>query len=151
MVFSNLVSGIVFFLSLPPLYLSITSAQLLMRYEERTEKAAKYSNEAGRQLYKTRTTQGAAVIACATSTVSAACLTFSNSRTSTGAALAVINAAACMSARVYVSDFWKGAARVPGAGDYNDAVRATDKTIAWLGGLAGAWVGYAGYRSFPRA
>jgi len=151
MAFSNLISAVIFLVSLPPLHLSITSAQFLMRYEEKMEKAAKYSNEADRQLYKTRTTQGAAVIACITSTVSAACLMFLSSRASTGAALAVVNVAACLGARIYVSNFWKGAARVPFANSYNDASRDTDKTIVWLGGLAGTWAGYACYRALLRA
>jgi hypothetical protein len=35
----------------------------LRQYEERSEKAAKYSNIAAEQLYKTRTTQASAAIA----------------------------------------------------------------------------------------
>jgi len=142
---SRVISGMVLLVSLPPLYLSITSSGLLMRYEDMTKKAANYSAEAGRQLHKTRTTQGAAVIASLASTISATCLIFTRSSTSTNAILATVNAAACLGARVYISDFWKGAARVPGSGDYNDAVRATEQAITWLGGLSGAWVGYAAY------
>ena len=145
MAFSSIISGTVFLLSIPPLYLSITSSGLLMRYEEKTKKAAKYSNEAGRQLQKTRTTQGAAIIACVASTITAACLAFIKSTKITSTIVALLNAAACAGARTYVSGFWRGAARVPGAGDYNDAVRSTDQAVAWLGPLAGAWVGLAGY------
>ena len=116
-----------------------------MRYEEKTKKAAKYSDEAGRQLQKTRMTQGAAVIACVASTITAACLTMIRSTTITSAIVALLNAAVCAGARTYVSGFWKGAARIPGAGDYNDAVRSTDQVITWLAPLGGAWIGLAGY------
>ena len=142
---SSFFSGIVLLVSLPPLYLSINSSGLLMRYEDKTKKAAKYSSEASRQLHKTRTTQGAAVIASLASNISATYLIFTKSSTSATAILSVVNAAACLGARIYVSDFWKGAARIPGTGDYNDAVRDTEQAITWLGVLAGAWAGYAGY------
>jgi hypothetical protein len=41
-------------------YVAITNLQ---QYEERTKKAAKYSNEAGRRLHKTRTTQASGALA----------------------------------------------------------------------------------------
>ncbi len=145
MAMSRIVSGLLLLASLPPLYLSITSSGLLMRYEDMTKKAANYSAEAGRQLHKTRTTQGSAVIASLASTITATCLIFTRSSTTTGAVLAVLNAVACVAARIYISDFWKEAARIPSASEYNDAVRLTEQAITWLGGLAGAWFGYAGY------
>ncbi|KAK5936678.1 hypothetical protein PMZ80_011049 [Knufia obscura] len=145
MAMSSIISGVVLLVSLPPLYFSITSSGLLMHYEEKTKKAAQYSNEAERQLHKTRTTQSSAVMASVASTISATCLIFTRPSTSTSAILATVNAAACLGARMYVADFWKGCARIPGAGDYNDAVRATEQAITWLGGLTGAWIGYAGY------
>ena len=39
------------------IYLSYHSITSLRRYEEKSEKAAKWSNTAGHQLYKTRVTQ----------------------------------------------------------------------------------------------
>jgi hypothetical protein len=59
-------------LKLPPVALSLVSAyglfhsyQSIIRlreYEETTKKAAKYSNTAADQLFKTRTTQGSAAV-----------------------------------------------------------------------------------------
>ncbi|OCK95959.1 uncharacterized protein K441DRAFT_686316 [Cenococcum geophilum 1.58] len=47
------------------LYHSYQCIMKLRQYEERSEKAAKYSNIAAEQLYKTRTTQASAAIALA--------------------------------------------------------------------------------------
>ena len=45
------------------LYLGYHSATSLQQYEKPSERAAKYSNTAAQQLYKTRTTQAAAICA----------------------------------------------------------------------------------------
>jgi hypothetical protein len=45
------------------LYLSSISIRNLQKYEERSKQAAKYSNIAEHQLYKTRTTQASGAIA----------------------------------------------------------------------------------------
>ncbi|KAF1948966.1 hypothetical protein CC80DRAFT_497817 [Byssothecium circinans] len=45
------------------LNLSYTNIRLLQTYEQKTEKAAKYSNTAAWRLRKTRTTQGSGTVA----------------------------------------------------------------------------------------
>ena len=45
------------------LYLSYTSIKKLQQYEEKSEKAAKWSNTAAEQLHKTRTTQASGAFA----------------------------------------------------------------------------------------
>lgn len=47
-------------LSVYGLYLSYNSIRNLQQYEEKSEKAAKWSNTAAKQLHKTRTTQASA-------------------------------------------------------------------------------------------
>lgn len=45
------------------LYISYISITNLQKYEKKSEQAAKYSQSAADQLYKTRTTQGAGAVA----------------------------------------------------------------------------------------
>lgn len=104
-----------------------------------TKKAAKFSSEAGRQLRKTRTTQGSAVFASVISTVSAVyALIFTNDVP----ALSLANAILSLAAANYVSGFWKGAMKTPpgmGGKEYNDAIRATEQGLTWLNPLGLGW------------
>lgn len=142
---SNLILSGLFITSIPPLYQSITAAQLLLNYEDMTKKAAKWSNEAGRQLHKTRTTQTAAVVSTLTSTLSAAYLLYSalsgtDDRTKSSAVCGV-NAVVCTLVYRYMKEFWGNAARVPlpGSREYNDAVRGTESVMVYLRGLGLGW------------
>lgn len=128
-------------LSLPPSYLTITSSRLLMNYEDMTKKAAKYTAEAERQLWKTRKTQGSAVVASLASLVCAVFVTFSDPPKMTLLGIGVVNALASYGAFQYVSSFWNGTARVPlpGSGKYNDAVRATESAMFWLQVVSGEY------------
>lgn len=129
--------------SLPTLYLTFTSARLFSRYEDVTKKAAKYSREAGRQLHKTRTTQGSAVAASLVSTVSAMVALVAGS--GTPQAIYVCNAISCFAVWKYVNDFWGNTARVPlpGSREYNDAVRTTERALSFLIFLGLGWAGVA--------
>lgn len=122
-------------------YLSITSSRLLMEYEDMTKKAAKYSNEAERQLWKTRKTQGSAVVAILTSALSAAYLLLTSSNDTKSNAICGLNAITCTLVWRYVSGFWAHSARVPlpGSGKYNDAVRNTEQVMLFLRGLGVGW------------
>lgn len=120
----------------------ITSSRLLLQYESMTKKAAKFSAEAGRQLRKTRTTQGSAVVASVISTLSAAYLLASANSTQSSSGLSLVNAIVCSAAAGYVGGFWKGAMKAPfglGGSEYNDAIRATERGLSWLYRLGMGW------------
>jgi hypothetical protein len=53
------------FFSAYTLYLSSIAVQNLQKYEKTSKKAAKYSNIAGQQLHKTRTTQASGALSVA--------------------------------------------------------------------------------------
>lgn len=144
--------------SLPPLFFYSTASWKLLAYESATKKAAKVTSEAGRQLRKTRLTQGAAILASLTfASCSAALLKdlFSPAaeterRVWWHVELALLSLIVGGAADVYVSGFWKGAMKVPsipglGGTGYNDAVRATENGMWWSRNELMGWGVYALY------
>jgi hypothetical protein len=144
------------------LYLSSISIRNLQKYEETSKKAAKYSNIAEQQLYKTRTTQASGVISVppyflpkpVSLTVSQVFFSFLCSTTLAlypvfsgrvrlvGAVLvAAGNIVVLEMARQHVGAFWKGKAKVPlpGVGEYNDAISKTLEVKMNMAYLVASW------------
>ncbi|KAK8055703.1 hypothetical protein PG993_000930 [Apiospora rasikravindrae] len=122
---------------------SIQAIQNLQKYEETTQKLAKYSNEAERQLKKTRTTQAAGAIALLLSLVASVMLAF---RGHSYGFLVRTLASPFMTgllflARQYVQDYWGGGKRVPlpKMGSYNDAQKQTEDLLQVLEKLMFSW------------
>ncbi|KAI1866366.1 uncharacterized protein JN550_007754 [Neoarthrinium moseri] len=121
-------------------YIAITNLQ---KYEETSEKLAKYSNEAERQLHKTRTTQTSGALAIAVSLLAALYLFFKGS---SGGSLFRMLASPAMCggiylARAHIQDFWAGGKRVPlpKMEDYNEAQRRTEELLQVLDWLMFSW------------
>ncbi|KAM0157935.1 hypothetical protein ACHAQE_005720 [Botrytis cinerea] len=126
------------------LYLSSIAIPKLLSYEDKAVKAAKYSNIAEEQLFKTRTTQAASVGALLLSFLTATHFLLSRYSSSTIFALSAVNLAVLLVTREYVGDFWKGKAKmpIPGTGDFNDAIGLTNEIRANQVFLAISWVAY---------
>ncbi len=150
-------------LSAYTLYLSSIAIQNLQKYEKTSKKAAKYSNTAEQQLYKTRTTQASGalsvpspysfflfllltipqvLLSCLCSAILAIYPLFSG-RLGTFKVLLVVgtNAAVLEMARQHVSAFWKGKAKMPlpGVGEYNDAITKTQEVNLNMAYLVASW------------
>lgn len=139
------------------LYLSSICITKLQKYEEKSEKAAEWSNTAAKQLHKTRTTQASGTAAvcppflCLLHTnrtlkilcsfVSSVAVLFYSSSTFSGLAVALVNVVALTAARAHVGEFWKGKAKIPlpGTGDYNDAISITQEIRLNSAYLAASW------------
>ncbi|TGO57176.1 hypothetical protein BCON_0068g00060 [Botryotinia convoluta] len=126
------------------IYLSSIAIPKLLSYEDKAVKAAKYSNIAEEQLFKTRTTQAASVGALLLSFLTATPFLLSRYSSSTIFALSAVNLAVLLVTREYVGDFWKSKAKmpIPGTGDFNDAIGLTNEIRANQIFLAMSWVAY---------
>ncbi|CAG8959289.1 hypothetical protein HYFRA_00013059 [Hymenoscyphus fraxineus] len=129
------------------LYLASISISNLQRYEEKSKKAAKYSNVAEHQLYKTRTTQASGTIAVFVSFASSAYFLGSSifrypTSHYVSAFIAALNIAILVAARTHVGHFWKGKAKVPlpGVGYYNEAITITQTVRLNMLYLIAGWV-----------
>ncbi|MCJ1250738.1 hypothetical protein MMC30_007966 [Trapelia coarctata] len=118
-------------------YVSITNLQ---KHEEKSEKAAQWSNTAAHQLHKTRTTQATGAGAILASLVASLVLFICPSLPI--AAVAAVNfgiAGIVLAARIHIGNFWKGKARVPFVGGYNEGMKRTEELFRLLGLLAISW------------
>lgn len=138
MIVAKVISSLLLAISLPSLYLAVTSSRLLLKYENITKKAAKLSAEAARQLHKTRTTQSSLVLGCLSSTFTAA---YGLQVRLPNWLLSSLIAAVVGSTYVHASNFWKGAMKspLPGGGGYNDAVRSTETILMLMPYMIGGW------------
>ncbi|EPE27894.1 hypothetical protein GLAREA_04685 [Glarea lozoyensis ATCC 20868] len=123
------------------LYLASISIQNLQKYEEKSEKAAEWSNTAEKQLHKSRTTQASGTLAMVASFITSSASIFYPSSKFAGLAIACANVGALLAARVHVGNFWNGKAKVPlpGAGEYNDAISRTQALRLNMAYLASSW------------
>ncbi|KAH6653050.1 hypothetical protein BKA67DRAFT_659694 [Truncatella angustata] len=133
---------------------SYTAVTNLQKYEDAAKKAAKYSNEAQRQLHKTRTTQTSGALAITASLLTSLYLFW---RGGQGGILyrfiaSPVMAAAVYFARTHIAQYWSGSkggktagARVPlpKMGDYNEAQRRTEELLQVLDYLMFSWVATA--------
>ncbi|OCK80747.1 hypothetical protein K432DRAFT_381917 [Lepidopterella palustris CBS 459.81] len=125
------------------LYISYLCISKLRQYEERSEKAAKWSNTAADQLYKTRATQTSAAVAVLVSFVTSTALGFGSVGPGfVGTVLRIGNVIAVVAAMVHVKGFWDGKAKVPFVEGYNEAIESTEELIMVLGYLAAGWGGF---------
>ncbi|KAB8299035.1 hypothetical protein EYC80_001166 [Monilinia laxa] len=126
------------------LYLSSIAIPKLLSYEDKAVKAAKYSNIAEEQLFKTRTTQAASVGSLLLTLLTA--IPFLLLRYSSGSIFlaSTVNLAVLIATGKYVGDFWKGKAKmpIPGTGDFNDAIGLTNEIRENEYFLAMSWVAY---------
>ncbi|PNS16029.1 hypothetical protein CAC42_4430 [Sphaceloma murrayae] len=132
-------------------YVAITN---LRQYEEQTKKAAKWSNEADFQLQRTRSTQGAGMIAVVLSFGASLFLATSwhliprKFRVLASPAMLLVT----LLARGHLYNFWKSRAKVPMVKGYNEAIDKTQTVIGVLQYLEYSWVltslvaGSLGYR-----
>jgi hypothetical protein len=121
----------------------------LLEYEDATQKLAKVSREAERQLHKTRTTQASgAVIILVSFTVSALLATRGASNTLVRYLASPAMTLAVSAARAYIEDFWAGKKGkeitankivLPKMGSYNEALERTQKSLEVLGWLTISW------------
>ncbi|KAJ8067905.1 hypothetical protein OCU04_003490 [Sclerotinia nivalis] len=126
------------------LYLSSIAIPKLLSYEDKAVKAAKYSNIAEEQLFKTRATQAASVGALILTLSTATPFLLLNYTSSTIFALSTVNLAVLLVTREYVGDFWKSKAKmpIPGTGDFNDAIGLTNEVRENQLFLGMSWVLY---------
>lgn len=124
------------------LYLSSIAIRKLLGYEEKAKKAAKWSDIAEKELYKTRTTQASNAIAvspfpntpshflflsfssnsCSISLnqnqilltfLSSTAMLLLSTKTSLKLGLPILNIAVLSAARAHVGEFWAGKAKIP--------------------------------------
>ncbi|QSZ32103.1 hypothetical protein DSL72_001672 [Monilinia vaccinii-corymbosi] len=126
------------------LYLSSIAIPKLLSYEDKAVKAAKYSNIAKGQLFKTRSTQAASVGSLLLTLLTATPFLLFRYASTTIFALSTVNLAILLVTREYVGDFWRGKAKVPipGTGDLNDAIGLTNEVGENQLFLAVSWVAY---------
>jgi len=123
------------------LYHSYVSITNLMQYEEKSKKAAEWSNTAAHQLRKTRTTQATGAGAIITSLTAAVVLLIRPSLTATTIALIHVGiSCVALAAATHIGNFWDGKARVPFVGGYNEGMRRTQALKNMLQVLAGTWI-----------
>ncbi|KAK3081172.1 hypothetical protein LTS18_009458, partial [Coniosporium uncinatum] len=114
-------------------YIAITNLQ---QYEEKTKKAGKYVEEANRQLYRTRTTQGAGAVAVLTSLISAVYLLVAPPSESVRLTLSAADVLLCLAVNRHMRSFWQGSVRAPGVTGYNEALKSTEHIMQQLPLLA---------------
>ncbi|KAL8898173.1 MAG: hypothetical protein Q9207_006839 [Kuettlingeria erythrocarpa] len=123
-------------------YIAITN---LHRYEERSEKAAKHSETAARELYKTRATQGSSAAAIALSLISSFALCFrtlSGSASSSTAEYGVpaLNIVAIAAAFVHNQNYWKAKPKIPFVGGINEGIEKSKEIRQSFVILGSAWL-----------
>ncbi|MCJ1460649.1 hypothetical protein MMC28_011031, partial [Mycoblastus sanguinarius] len=102
-------------------YIAINS---LSSDKDRAERAAKYSDKAARELWRTRLTQASGAATVLFSLISSFAIIFLS--TASGL-LSIFNVAASAAAYMYISGFWKAKAEVPFiAREYNEAIRKSN-------------------------
>jgi hypothetical protein len=129
---------------------SYTAITNLQKYEDASKKLAKYSNEAERQLHKTRTTQASAALALLASLLASVYLAFRGGHGGFGLRYGA-SPAMCIGvflARKHVQDYWaRGDGKtvgvrvpLPKMGDYNEAQRRTEELLKVLEWLVVSWL-----------
>jgi len=132
-------------LSAYSLYLSTLTIPKLQQYEEKSKKAAQYSDTAEHQLHKTRTTQASGALSTTFSLLTALALTAFPSSSSfppwSKLLLSVANFGTCIFAHTHIYNFWRGKAKVPlpGMNDFNSSITLTNQMSTTLACLAGSW------------
>ncbi|KAI0123704.1 hypothetical protein BJ170DRAFT_92258 [Xylariales sp. AK1849] len=127
-------------------YVAITNLQ---KYEETSEKLAKYSNEASRQLHKTRTTQtsGAAAIIFSLFVSLLLAVRGSSYGFLIRYAASPVMLAGVFFARQHIQEYWAGKdgktvgkrVPLPKMEDYNEAQRKTEELLNVLEWLMFSW------------
>ncbi|KAL8644874.1 MAG: hypothetical protein Q9210_007022 [Variospora velana] len=122
-------------------YLAIVN---LLKYEERSEKAAKHSDTAARELYKSKATQASSAAAIALSLVSSlalssAVLLGSPSASTSAYVLPPVNIVAIAAAFIHNQNFWKAKAKVPFVGGFNEAIQKSKEIRQLMVPMALGW------------
>lgn len=133
---------------------SYTAIVNLRKYEERSERAAKHSDTAAHELYKTRVTQASSAAAIAFSLVSSLAVFLgitigSPASPTVRMILSPLNVTAIVAAFVHNRTYWKAKAKVPFVGGYNEGIESSKEirqmmvllVLGW--GIVGAfqWMG----------
>ncbi|KAE8454411.1 hypothetical protein EG329_000033 [Mollisiaceae sp. DMI_Dod_QoI] len=123
------------------LYLASISIRNLRQYEDTAQKAAKYSNIAESQLWKTRYTQASMTIAVLFSFLSSSFIILGSKGKIAGLAIAGCNVAALVAAWQHVGSFWTGKAKIPlpKTGEYNEAIGKTQEIRLNMSYLITSW------------
>ncbi|KAF2477064.1 uncharacterized protein BDR25DRAFT_276761 [Lindgomyces ingoldianus] len=124
------------------LFISYSNITRLQKYEERSERAAEWSNTAAERLQKTRTTQGAAAITVLLSLLTSMTLLVLSHAEHHQIVLAIslINTAICFGARIHMANFWKEKVQLPFMEAYNEAIRGSNQSVSVLTMLGWGWV-----------
>ncbi|KAF1834778.1 hypothetical protein BDW02DRAFT_322286 [Decorospora gaudefroyi] len=130
-------------LSAYALTLSYENITRLRHYEEKSEKAAEWSNTAAHKLHKTRTTQASGTVTLILSLLTSTALIFLPSYATPRAIItaSAVNAAALYASRTHMARFWNESkqAKVPFVDKFNEAIRGSEKVVLLLGTLSQAW------------
>ncbi|KAL8800847.1 MAG: hypothetical protein Q9182_004867 [Xanthomendoza sp. 2 TL-2023] len=122
-------------------YIAITNLQ---RYEERSEKAAKHSETAAHELYKTRITQGSSAVVIALSLLASVSILLralfgSPNSPAWEYASTPLMLVAIAAAFVHNQNYWKAKAKVPFVGCFNEGVQKSKEIRQLLIVLGLAW------------
>ncbi|KAF7453128.1 hypothetical protein A1F94_011819 [Pyrenophora tritici-repentis] len=135
--------GLTSALSAYGLYLSYQNITRLQQYEERSEKAAEWSNTAAERLHKTRTTQTSGTVTLLVSFVTSTALLLVPRFASPSVLIAtgVANGMALYLSRTHMANFWNDntQTRVPFVEKFNEAIRGSKQVVLLLGTLCLAW------------
>ncbi|KAF2150025.1 hypothetical protein K461DRAFT_296419 [Myriangium duriaei CBS 260.36] len=120
---------------------SLIAIKNLRQWESTSEKAAKVSDVAATQLYRTRTTQGAGLMAILYSLIVSLALatrwaSFSEFIQMLASPTVLI---AVLLVRGHVHNFWTNKSKVPMAAGYNAAINSTEQLLNILQYLEWSW------------
>ncbi|CAF9932555.1 MAG: hypothetical protein HETSPECPRED_008397 [Heterodermia speciosa] len=118
----------------------------LRKYEEKSERAAKYSQTAADQLWKTRVTQGSSASVIALSLISSiaffarASFSLIPPSSSWAVILPLINTISITAAFQHNRGFWKAKAKIPFVEGFNEGIQMSTEIRELLVALGVLWV-----------
>lgn len=126
------------------LYLSYQNITRLQKYEEQSEKAAKWSNTVADRLHQTRTTQTSGTLTLLISFLSTVYLLLpTTTHKFIFVSAALLNAAVLFASSKHMSDFWNDSkqVQVPFVEKFNEAIKGSETVVRLLVLIASGWAG----------
>ncbi|KAL8959516.1 MAG: hypothetical protein Q9193_003637 [Seirophora villosa] len=116
----------------------------LLKYEERSERAAKHSETAASELHKSRATQASSAAAIGLTLGSSLAILSSvllgwPSVSTSPYVLPPLNIAAMVAAFIHNQNFWKAKAKVPFVGGFNEAIEKSKEIRQLMVPIALGW------------
>ncbi|KAF2713051.1 hypothetical protein K504DRAFT_356745, partial [Pleomassaria siparia CBS 279.74] len=123
--------------------LSYKTISRLRKYEEKSEKAAEWSNTAAERLHKTRTTQAGGAITIGASFITSLSLLIPSPIQLPLLYVAIFNTVLLTASRVHMQRFWNDRVQtqVPFVETFNKAIKGSEELVTVLQWTALGWAG----------